>query len=171
MGSLDMNLTEYDLYVEMLTEAVKLRGLDAFLYQTASVGKDLYRDPSIEYIDPVSVCVMFEDNPKPILKKYGWFTEDEDLPYIVYMVSKDTNFNPVVVQEHCKLSLISTLGMQDIKDFTITNVRGSFINPLYWTCKLVPIRSKADRMPETPATKEPYLKPPTDTNISYLKTK
>ena len=46
MASLGMTASEYQLYVTNITEAFKLIGQDALLYQVESDNKDMYDDPN-----------------------------------------------------------------------------------------------------------------------------
>ena len=168
MGQLGMTLKEYDYYIENLAEAFMLIGQEAKLYQVLVEEKDMYHDPSLEYGDYVNVGVIFEDNPKPILKKYNWFVEDEELPFVCYLVAKDNDGEPVDVRENCILEIPSKYGLETERRFLTISVRGSSIDPLAWICKLVPLRNKIDMIPATLET-DTKLKPQDDVGFSYLK--
>ena len=168
MAQLGMTPEEYNYWVESLSEAMKLIGQDAKLYQVDVEEKDLYKDLTLQHKEPVKVGCIFEDNPKPILKKYNWLTEDEELPYVAYIVAKDEELKPIEVREHMILEVISVYGIETTRKFLITSVRGNSIDPIAWICKCVPWREKVDFVPETEEV-DNSVKEVNDTDFSYLK--
>lgn len=150
MAILGMSQVEYDYYVDQLREAMALIGQKAYLYQVDVEIKDLYRDPDVIYKDAVEIGLIFEDNPKPILKKMNWLTEDEELPYVAHIVALSSNKEPVVVSENMKIIIPSVYGLQTNRVFIVSKVIGNHIDPVTWICKLVPYREKVDIEPESP---------------------
>lgn len=167
MGLLSMSEREYKSYIKEITEATKLIGQKAMLYQLSSEVKDIYRDPTLTFIDKVEIGIIFEENPKPILKKYKWLTEDDELPYVCYIVAKDLKYNDLDIREHMVIDIENEYGYKDNKKFTISNIRGNSIDPLMYICKLVPYREKIDLKPSTPEY-DNKTKETDNTNYSYL---
>lgn len=168
MGLLSMNQKEYDYFIENITEAFALIGQDAKLYQVLTEEKDLYRDPDLTHKEFVEVGIVFEENPRPILKKFNWMTEDEELPYVCYLVAKDKEYKEVEIRENMLLVVPSVYGLVTERTFLISSVRANHIDPLVWICKLVPHRNKVDMIPETQEY-DRRLNPQTDVDFSYLK--
>ena len=78
MARLGMSPEEYDYWVSNLSEAFDLIGQDAELYQVAEIDKDMYNDVELlKHFTPRKIGLIFEDNPRPILKKYNWLMEYE----------------------------------------------------------------------------------------------
>lgn len=144
MGLLDMSRSEIGLHMRFIAEAAKLRGQPCRLYQISKSTSDLHNDKDIVYKEPVLINILFEEHPKTILKKLNWFSEDEDLPYVAYLVNLDKHYAEVQVTKDC---LIETRSIQVEQSegtrFLISSVRGSNVNPVFWICKLVPYRPKS----------------------------
>ena len=165
MGLLDMSRSELKLHMKFITEAAKLRGQPCKLYQIAEATRDLHNDKDIKYMDPVEINILFEDNPKTILKKLNWFNEDEDLPYVAYLTNMDKNYADVLVTKDCKLEVSSIqVEQSESTQFLISSVKGSNINPAFWICKLVPYRPKSS-MNEV---KDPEAPNNTDMGYSFI---
>lgn len=169
MALLGMTPEEYDYMVSNISEALKLIGQDAMLYQIYDVEKDLYNDTeSLELLSHRDIGLIFEDNPRPVLKKFNWLTEEEEIPYLAYICSKDSRQEPLVVQDRMLIRIKTHLGIESDKLFQVTSVRGNSVDPLYWICKLVPYRNKVDFNPETPKVDSTRVDK-TDVNFAYLK--
>ena len=164
MGLLYMNSDEHQLWEEYIAEAARMLGQECKLYMIDKEVKDLNHDPYIEYKSPIDINIMFESNPKPILKRMGWFTEDDELPYIAYITSLSDQYEDVVIKKNAKIEIPH---VQGDSEFLITNVRGSKIDPLFWICKLVPYRYNLDNPSVNKNPEE--LSDTMDTGYSYLK--
>lgn len=145
MGALDPTQEEYNLIVSMITEAVRLRGTSAKLYQVETETFDQYRAPDYIRLEAVDVGLLFEENPKPILKKNGWYVDGEDMPYVAYMTTRTVTGAPVVLREGMLIEVPSVYGMVDKQTFQVTGVKGVTIDPVAWICKMVPHRKKLDQ--------------------------
>lgn len=168
MARLGMTPEEYDYWVSNISEAFDLIGQDAELYQVAEIDKDLYNDVEyFKHFTPRKIGLIFEDNPKPVLKKFNWLMEEEEIPYVVYLCSKDSSQRSLVVQEHMIVRVESVLGLESERLFQVSSCRGSSIDPLFWICKLVPYRMKVDFNPDTKEI-EPTRVRKNDTNFAYL---
>ena len=170
MGRLTMTKDEYNYMVDNIREAFELIGQKAVLFQVDSEIKDIYRDADVTYKDGTDISMIFEDNPKPILKKFNWMTEDEELPIVAHVVALDNKGNPVQVRERMKIMIKSELGLETQRVFLVSKVTGSSIDPLTYICKLVPYRFKVDVDTEKPGY-QPSVEPKSDTGFIYLKTK
>jgi hypothetical protein len=168
MAILGMIQTEYDYYVDSLREAMALIGQEAILYQVDVEEKDLYRDPSVTYKEAVNIALIFEENPRPILKQLNWLTEDEELPYVAHIVALASNKEPIVVRENMKIRIPSKYGLETDRVFVVTRVNGNHIDPVEWVCKLVPYRERVDVKPETPEYDRVRVEGKQDTSYSYL---
>lgn len=145
MGLLYQGKSERNLSTKFIAEAAHLLGQEANLFQIDSEIRDINNDPHITYHEAVPVNILFEDNPKPILKKYGWFTEDDDLPYIAYITRYGKDYQNVYIRENCIVEIYEHQNEDDKnldRRFIITNCRGNMIDPLYWICKLAPYRDE-----------------------------
>lgn len=144
MGRLTMTKDEYNYYVDNIREAFNLIGQKAVLFQVDQEIKDIYHDTDIAYKDGKEVSIIFEDNPKPILKKFNWMTEDEELPIVANVVALADDGTPIEVRERMKILLKSELGLETQRMFLVSKVTGNSIDPLVFICKLVPYRFKTD---------------------------
>lgn len=148
MGLLDMSRSENALHMKFIAEAAKLRGQSCRLYQIDKKSSDLHNDKDIIYKEPVLINILFEEHPKTILKKMNWFSEDEELPYVAYLTNLDKNYQEVEIEKDCLIETKSIqVEYQERTRFLISSVRGSQVNPVFWICKLVPYRPKAN-MPD-----------------------
>jgi hypothetical protein len=168
MALLGMSDKEFEYRQKSIAEAVKLIGQDAYLFPVDSVTEDLYSDKDIVYEGARKIGILFESNPKPILKKFQWLTEDEELPYVAYLVPLDHKNIKFTVTDQMLIRIDSTRVLESERVFLVTNVRGVELDPLMWMCKLVPFRPKVDMNPKT-GEYEPTVAPKTDTGYSYLK--
>jgi hypothetical protein len=168
MAQLGMSPEEYDYMVSCYSEACKLVGQDAKLFPVDSEVKDIYLDPTVTYKDVRDVGVLFENNPKPILKKLNWLTEDEELPFVCYVVAKDRSLKSFEVTENMVLVVPSVYGLVTERKFVVSHVRGTSIDPLAWICKLVPYRTKLDLDTSTEEI-DSTLAGKNDVNYGYLK--
>lgn len=159
MGLLDMSRGENSMWMRFIAEAAKLRGQPCILYQIDHAHHDLHNDKDIIYKEPVLFNILFEDNPKTILKKMNWFSEDEELPYVAYLVGLDESYADVEIAKDCRIDTRSIQVKQSEEtQFLISSVKGSSVNPVFWICKLVPYRPKSIRTevvdPESPNSTE-----------------
>lgn len=168
MARLGMSPEEYDYWVSNLSEAFDLIGQDAELYQVAEIDKDMYNDVELlKHFTPRKIGLIFEDNPRPILKKYNWLMEDEEIPYVAYLCSKDSSQKSLEVREYMIVRVKSNYGLESDRLYQVTSCRGSSIDPLYWICKLVPYRNKVDMVPDTKQIDSTRVRK-NDTNFAYL---
>lgn len=167
MAQLGMTQREYDYWVDNMTEAVKLIGQDARLFQVDVENKDLYKDLYLKHRKSVDIGVIFEDDPKPVIKRMNWLLETEELPYVVYIVAKDRGMKPLEIRENMLIEVDSVYGLKTTRVFRVSNVKGTSIDPIMWICKLVPHRPKVDLAPEEPGN-QTSLKRKDDTNFAYL---
>lgn len=170
MGKLTMTELEYQYYVDNLREAFDLIGQKAYLFQVDKEFKDLYQDKVQEYHDAKEIAIIFEDNPRPILKKYNWLTETEDMPYIAYVVPKASDNEPLRLRDGMKIGIVSEFGLKTIRMFKVSKVNASSIDPLCYICKLVPYRYKEDIDREKPGYQAVRDENKNDTDFSYIKT-
>lgn len=142
MGLLYMTDYEHQMHEQLIAESARLLGQKCKLYLIDKIVKDLNHDPYIEYNNcPIDINILFESNPKPILKKMGWYTEDEDLPYVAYITRWSDRYEEFTISEYMRIEINNSQGRSE---FLITDIKGSKIDPLFWTCKLVPYRYNTD---------------------------
>lgn len=141
MGLLYQNKSEHDFYARAIAEAAQLLGEPALIYIPDVKKYDINNDKQIVYQKPILINIIFEENPKPILKKNNWLTEDPDLPYVVYIPKKADDYSDVNAEKDSliKITNIQVDNMYE-SDFIITNIVGSKLRPLFWECKLAPYR-------------------------------
>lgn len=170
MGLLTMTPEEYQYQVDNLREAFMLIGQEATLFEVDKEFQDMYKDYDLTYKEGREICVIFENNPQPIMKKFKWLTEGEDNPIIAHVVAKDNEGNPLEIRANMKILLKSKYGLVDERMFVVTRVNGSSIDPLTWICKLVPYRYEADVDPDTPGYQETLDHKRLDTDFTFLRT-
>lgn len=145
MGLLFMNASEHMLSRQYITEAFRMLGTECLLYIPSEIIGDVHNDNDIKYNDPIEMDLLFESHPEPILENYDWYSEEDQEPYVAYISGLSRNYEKLRVQ---KDSMVEVPQYQvdelTYKKFLITQVKGSKLNPLFWTCKLVPIRDKAE---------------------------
>lgn len=150
IGRLDINSKEHDYQVSSAAEFVDLWGVETLFYQVDVLVRDRYRDPEVRYMDPVPVDVLFDEDPRPILKSHGWLTETgSELPFVIYVPMKDRAGRPLKVTDDCKVILQQKHRMTEIREFTITRVTGNHLMPMMWICKALPYREAHDFDPNT----------------------
>ena len=168
MGRLTMTKSEYNYMVDNIREAFDLIGQKAVLFEVDSEIKDIYRDADVIYKDGKEISLIFEDNPKPILKKFNWMTESDELPIVANIVALANDGTPIEVRENMKVLLMSELGLKTQRMFLVSRVTANSIDPLVFICKLVPYRYKVDVDVETEGY-QPTLTEKNDVGFSYLK--
>lgn len=168
MKQLLMNRREYDLWEQEISECVRLLGQKALLSPVETIFNDLYYDKDMVYEDARPIGIIFESNPRPILKKNNWLIEDDELPYVAYIVPLDNFDKPFKVSEQMFIRITSVFGLESTREFVVQRVRGTTIDPLMYICNLTPYRPKLDFKPETEQTDhtESFK---TDTATTYLK--
>lgn len=67
------------------SEANWLMGLECKFYGAINQKRDINSDPRLEYLDPVTINIYFDDNPKSKLRQRNWMAESDDLPYVAYI--------------------------------------------------------------------------------------
>ena len=175
MGLLYQSKKEHDLTVNYMAESFKLLGQEALLYQVKKKKYDLHNDRDVEYEEPIRINFLLEDNPKPVLKRMGWFTEEEELPYVGYFVVRAEDLSDVKMNTDSKIRLI-TRQVDDTyftdtdaiyNEFLISSIRGNKLVPTYFTCKLVPYRPPTNKR----TVIDPETKNDTSTGYSYIQRK
>lgn len=164
MGIFYQNKSERYLSTKFIAESAKLLGQEALLYQIESKVRDNNNDPSILYANPVKINILFDENPKPILKRYGWYVEDEELPYLAYITRLADDYSEVEITDDCIIEVNEHQLESDTSvphKFIVTNTRGNMVNPLYWVCKLAPYRDEVYK-----STVKDY-ESPQDTGLGY----
>lgn len=148
MAELMMVDREFDQYQRYYAEALKLIGQDAYLFPADSVEEDMYFDKSVSYSDARHIGLIFESNPRPILKRYNWLTEDEELPFLAYIAPLDNNEDGFEVRDQMKIQINSKRVISSERFFIVQKVRGSSIDPLMFICSLTPYRPKVSMRPD-----------------------
>lgn len=172
MPILALTDTEYDYYVQTLREEYELIGQDGYLYQVDVDTVDLYQDPQTLYKKPTKICMVFDDNPRPIIKKNNWFTEDGSLPFVAHVVNLDSEGNKINIIEHMIIRIPSVHGLKTDRFFYVTHVLANHIDPWEWVISLVPYRDKVDMVPETDKTYDRLRDVESvDSGYGYLKMK
>lgn len=141
MNILGMSVEEHNMWITYLAESASLLGNECSIYLIKNREDDINNDPYIEYYDPVKINILFDKNPKSILKKLGWYTEDDKLPYIAYLTCLSDNYKINYPQKYSLIEVPNTMiNSKNSNKFVISDIKGSKINPLFWICKLVPYR-------------------------------
>lgn len=139
MGILSMSQLEHNHYIESMMEASKLLGQECKIYTVKNRVDDINSDPYIEYNYPINYNILFESQPKPILKKLGWYTNDDsDAPYIAYITSLSDNYKSFQLDRYSVIEVPYVQLDSGVSKFVISEIRGNSINPIYWVVKLVP---------------------------------
>lgn len=148
-GLLTLSDSEKSLYKDWLLEAFYLRGIEAFIYQALDESPDVYADWTYNYLPPVRSRVVFEDNPRAVLKQLNWLAEDEEVnPLLTYVLTEDFNRNKLSISRGCIIEIPYAMDESGSQKFIVTEMRGDSIRPLVWICKLAPYREQVDIHPE-----------------------
>lgn len=175
MGILSPTNTELQFHSMMFAEALHLQGDQCMLYQLEGksdyvVEKDYANDPKPKYIDPVIIDVLLDTNPQAKLRKMNWLAESDDLPILAYVSNhayrKPNDYEEIVVTQYCIIELPYSLRDLGTQKFIVTDVRSEGLHPLYWTCKLAPVRDQVDLDPSTPEVDSTL--PASDSGTNYL---
>lgn len=136
------NENEHELFVNFYSEAFNLFGNDCYFIPIEGKIRDINHDPHILYGEKIPMRIVFESNPKTILKRLGWYNEDDELPYVAYIAFKDGGYTDIEIHDDCLIEVLSSTSNKksNNRTFIITNIRGNKIDPLYWTIKLAPYR-------------------------------
>lgn len=70
-----------------LAEANWLMGTECLFTPCLSYTRDIGSDPHPVMGEPISINIVFDDNPKSTLEKRNWLAEGEELPYLAYISS------------------------------------------------------------------------------------
>lgn len=139
MGKLSMSQEEYEYYVSTLSEGFSLMGQDTLLYQVKTCDKDLYSsDIKSTYEEPVKISILFEENPKPVLKLMNWLEDIKDSSYIIYVPTKTEDGNMLKITEKSIFKITSQYGLYASKSFIANKVQGNTIDPTLWICQVSP---------------------------------
>lgn len=169
MGILTMSEKEYDYQIDNIREGFSLIGQEAVLYQVDQEITDMYHDYSTTYKKGIKISVIFERNPQPLLKKYGWVIEGESEALVAHVVSLADDGTPIEIRENMKICLVSSLGLDSSRMFKVSKVVGNSIPVLTWICKLVPYRFKTDTISETEEYESSLDNDGQNNDFSYLK--
>lgn len=139
MGKLSMSQEEYEYYVSTLSEGFSLMGQDALLYQVKDYDKDAFSsDIKSTYEEPVKISILFEENPKPVLKLMNWLEDVKDSSYIVYVPTKLEDGSVLKITDKVIFKITSQYGLYASKSFIANKVQGNNIDPTLWICQVSP---------------------------------
>lgn len=167
MGLLSMSQLEHNQWIEYMAESARLMGQECKLYTVKKRVDDINSDPYVEYNSPIPYNILFESQPKPVLKRLGWYNQDDDIPYIAYITALSDNYKSIKLTKYSVIEVPYVQIESSTSKFVITELKGNKINPLFWTVKLVPYTynlesPKVNTNPEVEDDKS-------DTTNSYLK--
>lgn len=114
---------------------------------------DFYNDitsKSIAYRDPINIRVLFETNPTPrTLKALGWYVNDDELPYLVYIptVYKDENNTAfeIIPNVDDKFEFIENIIDHELhgrskREYIIKDMKSQgYPDTIYYIAKIVPV--------------------------------
>lgn len=132
-----------DIVRKMFLEATQAVGCTAIYHEVKTLEEDIYNDPSTEYLEPLTLDVLFDENPKVrVLKDLGWYNEDEEIrPLLIYLpIYKNLNNEVLNVIENSLVEIVY-LGINKKRTFRITTKRLDSLFGNYWICKCVPERN------------------------------
>jgi hypothetical protein len=131
-----------DIVRRMFLQASQAVGCTAIYHELVNVEEDLYNDPTTKYFPPVTLEVLFDENPKvKMLREFGWYNEDDEIrPLLVYLpIYKNHQKDLLNVQEHTLIELVY-MGVSKTAWFRITAKRLDSLFGNYWICKCAPER-------------------------------
>jgi len=170
MGILAYSDIEWEYLVRTVSEFFTLMGYDALLYQVECVERSLHYDiDSATFWEPVKIGIAFETNPKPLLRKWFWNTEESAKDtQVVHMGFMDTLEHYIACAPGMEFTVQVKHGIPDVKRFRVNEVHGDALNPLMWVCTVSPVRAQSDFRPEDPGEVQVTRNDPSQTRYSYL---
>lgn len=173
MGLFDYRQKEHNLLKGLYAEANNLFGVECIYYAPKSVDKDSANDPFIVLDEGTNVNVVFETHPKTVLKSLNWYAYDNSiLPLVAYIseVKMDkTDKEPIDIRQYGRLKIPYVMKDTGTQLFQIDKVQGDTLNPLIWTCSLVPCAEQTDYNPETPEIEDTQNKNDSDFGFGHIK--
>jgi len=152
---LTLSDSERLLYKDWLMEAFFLRGIEAYIHQAVEEEADVSADWEYRYYPPVRSRVVFEENPRAVLKQLNWLAEDEEMnPLLTYVLTEDFNRDKLKIARGCIIEIPYSMDEGGTQKFIVTEMRGDSIRPLIWICKLAPYREQTDVNPDTAGVEE-----------------
>ena len=129
----------------MVLEAAETMGCTALFYELKdnTYTKDFYNDPNTIYKAPITLEVLFDENPKvKVLKNLGWYNEDEEIrPLLIYLpIYRNVDKDLLNVMENCLIELVY-FGVNKKASFRIQAKRLDSLFGNYWICKCCPERN------------------------------
>lgn len=168
MGLLGFTPEEYKFYIRSMSEALKLIGNEAYIREVKENRTNFYGDSSYSNKHRIKANIIFDNHPKPILRKMGWNTEEEDHPFVAWLSILSEKEKIIEMEEGLIVEVIGINGPDATQVFRVTRCHGSTIDPTMWLLLMMPYRKEIDFVPETPKheTVDPTKK---DTEDKYIK--
>lgn len=143
MGTLNLSRRERQTLIAYLSEAFKLRGVPAEFYQVDTAAYDLNKDIQVNYLPPVPIFMLFDENPKATLKKLHWFVEQEEVAAIGHFITLDRLGNPIKVIRKSRVDVVYEALTGDTKQsFLLDDLRANDIYQFSYVAKLTPYRER-----------------------------
>ena len=134
--------TDHDIQRRMFQEAAISTGIIAEYYACTFDTSDFYNDPNLEWALGATLPCIFDQQPTvKILKQFGWFTEDEERPTLLYLpMYKDWTVKELLDPRENSIVRIHYFGQNIPAAFRIVEKRLDSVYGIYWVCKLAPER-------------------------------
>ena len=133
---------DIEIHRRMFWEASLQTGIIVDFYNCYYDKSDFNQDPNLKWEDAITLPVIFDDAPKvKILKNYGWFTEDDERPQLVYLpMYKDWSTKELLDVKENSLIRVYYYGNTTPSEFRIMDKKLDSIYGVHWICKLAPER-------------------------------
>lgn len=170
MGLFSYKESEFNMLKNVYTEANKLFGIECTYYPPLSVDKDTANDPFIVLGDGSEVSVIFDSHPKTVLKSLNWYSQDKDiLPLVAYISDISNSGETLNIAQYGKIKIPYVMKEHGTQLFQIDKVQGDTLNPLIWTCSLVPCTEQLDYNPDTPEIEEGLDSSTSELGFTHIK--
>jgi hypothetical protein len=136
MGLFDVKGVDKDTLRELLNEAFTLYGTNAELYEQEDSSQNSIGDETFERGKPVKISILFEENPKAKLIKWGWMVEGMETPILAYILPKSVDGSPVVVRRGALVKVPYVSEDDSYRDLFVGEVKTDSLNNLCWICML-----------------------------------
>lgn len=140
MGLFDISGQDKEVVRGMLNEAFALWGTNARLMQVTADNKDFNNDNDYQRLPYQEINLLYEEFPKPTLRKLGWFQEDQEMPAVAYVLPLDKDGNRVRLREGSVIEIPYNEVRDGVRTMFVGRCQADSLNFLYWICTLTPNR-------------------------------
>lgn len=147
MGYLDPDSSELSMISQMHLEAARQQGVEVSIEFIKSTELNNQHDPTHTFELPESLDILLDERPKKeVLRSLDWYNEDEEFkPLLAYISKEDIESENIDILLGTEIELPYQINSsQGAKRYEISDAKAIPPGPLYWVCKLVPVKGDYD---------------------------